>query len=86
MVVFIASSKAWDLTYTGVLEWALVAPSSHPCPAPAAVEPYRGCDRAKPKQCLTKKQNGHEMSTYGGFWVRLELFYLLGKKKLENKR
>lgn len=57
-----------------------------PCPTPAAEQPYHRCDRTKPKQCLAKKQNGHEMSTYGGFWVRLELFYLLGKKKLENKR
>ena len=57
-----------------------------PCPSPAAVEPYDGCDRAKPKQCLAKKQNGHEMSTYGGFWVRLELFYLLGKKKIRKQK
>lgn len=57
-----------------------------PCPTPGAEEPYHGCDRPKPKQCLADKQNGHEMSTYGGFWVRLELFYLSGEKKLENKR
>lgn len=85
-VVFIASSRACDLMYTGVLGWALVPPSSNLVLPPETEEPYHGCNGTKPKQCLAKKQNGHEMSTYGGFWVRLELFYLSGKKKLENQR
>lgn len=38
------------------------------------------------KQNQKKKKNGHEMSTYGGFWARLEFFYLLGKTKLEKKK
>lgn len=39
-------------------------------------------EQTKPKE----KKNGHEMSTYGGFWARLEFFYLLGKTKLEKKK
>lgn len=38
------------------------------------------------KNKQTKKKNGHEMSTYGDFWARLEFFYLLGKTKLEKKK
>lgn len=85
-VVFIAGSRAGDLIYTRVLGWALAAPSSHPVLTQLPGSPAMDATERNQSKRLAKKQNGHEMSTYGGFWVRLELFYLLGKKKLEKQK
>lgn len=58
-----------------------------PCPCPAAREPLPWIQQNKTAGTnKQKKKHGHEMSTYGGFWARLEFFYLLGKTKLEKKK
>lgn len=40
----------------------------------------------QPLECRTMKRNDCEMETYGDFWVRLEIFYLLEEKKLKKKK